>query len=140
MGIDIRRADYYQTRVKDRPGEGYKLLTWIAAQDVNLLAFAAVPLGPDRAQLTLFPEHVEHLAGVAEKGGLVLEGPFPAILVQGDDKLGAFAEVHARLFDANVNVYASSGVTDGRGAFGYVLYVQPGEVERAVTALSGLMR
>jgi len=140
MAIDIRRADYYQARVKDQPGESYKLLTWIAAQDVNLLAFAAVPLGPDRAQLTLFPERVERLAAAAEKGGLVLEGPFPAILVQGDDRLGAFADVHARLYDAGVNVYASSGVTDGRGAYGYVLYVQPGEVERAITALAGLSR
>jgi hypothetical protein len=137
MAIDIRRADYYQTRVRDRPGEGYKLLSWIAAQDVNLLAFSAVPLGPDRAQLTLFPDRVERLAAVAEKSGLVLEGPFPAILVQGDDKLGAFAEVHAKLYDAGVNVYACSGVTDGRGAFGYVLYVQPSEIERAVSALGG---
>jgi hypothetical protein len=26
--------------------------------------------------------------------------------------------VHARLYEANINVYASSGVVDGKGSFG----------------------
>jgi hypothetical protein len=138
VSLQINRVDYYQTTVKDRPGEAYAVLTEIAAQDINLLAFSAVPMGPDRGQLTLFPEHAENFAVVANRSGLVLEGPFPALLVQGDDKLGAFAEVHARLYNAKVNVYASSGVTDGRGAFGYVLYVQPNDIERAVSAMVGL--
>ena len=46
-----------------------------------------------------------------------------------------FRSVHEQLFHAGVDVYASSGVTDGRGAFGYVLYVRPGEYQRAVHAL-----
>jgi hypothetical protein len=32
-------------------------------------------------------------------------------------------------------VYASSCVTDGRGSFGYILYIRPDEYERAVRAL-----
>ena len=40
-----------------------------------------------------------------------------ALLVQGDDELGALAtQVHERLIDAGVDVYASSGVTNGSGA------------------------
>jgi len=34
-----------------------------------------------------------------------------------------------------VNVYASHGVTDGQGTFGYVLYVRPDRYEQAVKAL-----
>ena len=59
MAIKIRRVSYFHTTVKDRPGEAFKILSSLAQGDVNLLAFAAVPLGPDRAQLTLFPEHVQ---------------------------------------------------------------------------------
>lgn len=42
---------------------------------------------------------------------------FTAILVQGDDELGALKEIHKKLFQVNVNVYASNGVTDGKGSF-----------------------
>jgi hypothetical protein len=56
--------------------------------------------------------------------------------VQGDDELGALASVHARLVDAGVDIYASSGVTDGRGSFGYVVYVREDQFEKARGALS----
>jgi hypothetical protein len=32
-------------------------------------------------------------------------------------------------------VYASTGVTDGRGAFGYVVYVREDQFEKAAEAL-----
>jgi hypothetical protein len=32
-------------------------------------------------------------------------------------------------------VFASSGVTDGRGAFGYILYLRPGDIAKAESAL-----
>jgi hypothetical protein len=32
-------------------------------------------------------------------------------------------------------VYASSGVADGRGGYGYILYVRPEQYERATAAL-----
>jgi hypothetical protein len=55
--------------------------------------------------------------------------------VQGDDELGALASVHERLFEAGVDVYASTGVTDGRGSFGYVVYVREEQFERGAEAL-----
>jgi hypothetical protein len=75
------------------------------------------------------------MADAARKASLVIDGPHPALLVQGDDELGALARIHAKIFEANVNVYASSGVADGRGSFGYVVYVRPEEYERAAKAL-----
>jgi len=41
-----------------------------------------------------------------------------------------------RLSDARVNVYASTGVADGRGSFGYIIYVRPEEYDRAVVSLA----
>ena len=55
--------------------------------------------------------------------------------MQGDDELGALAAVHERLFEAGVDVYASSGVTDGSSSFGYVVYVREDQFLRAVEAL-----
>jgi len=45
------------------------------------------------------------------------------------------AVIHRRLSDAGIPVFSSSGVTDGRGRFGYVLYIRPDAVERAQVAL-----
>jgi hypothetical protein len=135
MAFRIRKVEYFTTTVQDEPGEAYKLLSQLEELGLNLLAFTAVPVGPLRAQLTIFPEDTLKMADAARKAGIVLDGPHPALLVQGDDELGALARIHARLYEANVNVYASSGVADGRGSFGYVIYVKPDEYERAAGAL-----
>jgi hypothetical protein len=135
MAFTMRRVHYFYTAVADTPGAGYKLLSQLAEHGVNLLAFTAVPVGPMRTQLTLFPERTDQLTEVARMSGLQLDGPNPALLVMGEDRLGALAEIHERLYEARVNVYAASGVTDGRGGFGCVLYVRPEELERAAPAL-----
>ena len=44
-------------------------------------------------------------------------------------------DLHRKLSDSNINVYASSGVTDGRGGYGYVLYVRSEHYEDAAVAL-----
>ena len=133
----IRRVDYfYYTAVENEPGDAYMLLRQLADLGVNLLAFTAVPVGPMRIQLTLFPEDTHKMAHAAREARLQLDGPHPALLVQGDDRLGALADIHERLHRADVHVYASTGVTDGKGNYGYVLYVRPEEYERATAALN----
>ena len=136
MAFHIRRADYFYTRVKDQPGEAYQVLSKLADLGVNLLAFIGVPMGPTVTQLTLFPESTAKLTEAADMAGMVLDGPHPALLVQGDDQLGVLASVHKRLYQAEVNVYASYCVADGRGSFGYLLYVRPDEYDRAIAALN----
>lgn len=135
MSSTIRRVDYFYTMIQDQPGEAYKLLSQLAGLGINLLAFSGVPLGPMHTQLTLFPEDTLKMTNAAKRAGLTLDGPHRAILVQGDDELGALAGIHEKLHEAKVNVYASSGVSDGRGSYGYVIYVRPDEHERAVKAL-----
>lgn len=134
MAMTIRRVDYYYTTVKDRPGEAFKVLSALASEGVNLLAFLAMPLGPESAQFTLFPEDPSVLVRAAQRSGMVLDGPHAAILVQGEDRLGALAEVHAKLYDMNINVYAATCVTDGAGEFGYLLYVRPTDIDNAMAA------
>lgn len=135
MPSHFRRVDYYYANVKDQPGAALEILSQLSSLGVNLLAFTAVPTGADRAQVAIFPEEPGKLTHVAAQAGLKLDGPHPALLVQGDDQLGALAEVHRRLFESGVDVYASSGVTDGRGAYGYVIYVREDQVDLACRAL-----
>lgn len=135
MAFSIRKADYYYAVINDEPDEAYGLLPRLAELGVSLWAFAGVPMGPRRTELTLFPEDGAKLVHAATQAGLALDGPHPALLVQGDDELGALASVHSRLLQANVDVYASTGIADGRGGFGYVVYVRPEEFERAAQAL-----
>ena len=135
MACTIARVEYFYTTVKDQPGEAYKLLEQLTELGINLLAFTAVPVGPTTTQLTIFPEDPAHLKNEAAKVGIALDGPHPALLVQGDNDLGALAAIHLKIFEANVNVYSASGVTDGRGSFGYVIYVKSEDYDRAAAAL-----
>lgn len=135
MAYSIQRVDYFYVTVKDQPGEAYKLLSLLAGVGVNMLAFTAIPVGPMRTQLTLFPEDAHNLHRAAGNAGLDLDGPHPALLVQGDDELGALTEIHEKLYQANVNVYASNGVTDGKGSYGYIIYIRAEEFRQALEAL-----
>jgi len=134
MPFTIRRVDYFYATVRDEPGAAHRILSQLSGLGTNLLAFSAVPVGPTRAQLAIFPEDDDKLCAAARSAGLALDGPHPALLVQGDDELGALASVHERLVAAGVDVYASSGVANGRGAFGYVVYVREDQFERAAAA------
>jgi hypothetical protein len=136
MAYDIRRVDYFYTTVQDKPGEAYKVLSQVADLGINLLAFTSIPVGPFRTQFTIFPEDTLKMKAEAVRIGLNHDGPHPAILVQGKDALGALAEIHAKLSEKNINVYASTGVTDGKGCFGYIIYVRPEEYSRATSVLS----
>jgi hypothetical protein len=135
MAVTIRRTAYFYANVRDELGAAYRLLEQLADLGVDLLAFTAVPSGPALAQFALFPADPNKLLAESRAAGLELDGPYHALLVQGDDELGALAGVHERLFTAGVDVYASSGVTDGRGAFGYVVYVREDQFEHAARAL-----
>ena len=135
MAYRIRRVEYFHAIVVDQPGEAYKVLSALAGLGVNLLAFTAVPVGPDRTQLTLFPEDAGSMKSEARKAGMALDGPHRALLVQGEDELGVLAAVHEKIYRANVNIYASSAIADGSGKYGHIIYVRPEDFERAAKAL-----
>ena len=136
MALNVRTVEYFYTRLEDEPGMAYEMLAQLASEDVNLLAFSAVPFGSNRVELTMFPDRSDNLLRAAEKLGWTLVGPQHACLVQGDDRLGALAEIQRKLIAAGVEVYASSGVTDGHGHFGYVIYVKEGDHQAASNALA----
>ena len=134
--FSVRTVEYFYTRVEEEPARAYDLLAKLASEEINLLAFSAIPFGPNHVELTIFPDRSQDFQRVAEKLGWKLIGPQHACLIQGDDHLGALAEIHRRLLDAGVIIYASTGVTDGEGHYGYVIYVKEEDHVAAARALS----
>jgi hypothetical protein len=136
MTFSVRTVEYFYTRVEEEPSRAYNFLARLASEEINLLAFSAVPFGPNLIELTIFPDRSDELQRVAEKLGWTLIGPQHACLVQGDDHLGALAEIHHRLLDTGVSIFASTGVTDGEGHYGYVIYVKEEDHQAAARALA----
>jgi len=136
MAINVRAVEYYYTRVPNKPEEAYELLAQLASADINVLAFSAVPFGPNHVELTIFPDPSAKFRTLAARSGWTLTGPQHAILIQGDDHLGTLAEIHKKLQDAGVRIYASTGVTDGQGGYGYVIYTREGDHVAAEKALA----
>lgn len=135
MAMQIRPVEYYYTTVLEAGEAACNWLSTIAEAGVNLLAFSATPVGPSHTQLTIFPDDPYQLKIAAARSGLTLTGPNRAFLVQGDDRLGAIAEIHRKLYQAGVDVFASMGITDGAGRFGYLLYVAERDFAKALRAL-----
>ncbi len=135
MALKVRTVEYFYTRIEDGSVKAYELLAKLASEEINLLAFSAVPFGPNRVELTIFPDRSEQLMALAKRLGWTLTGPYHACLIQGDDQLGALAEIHKTLTDAGVSIYASTGVTDGTGHYGYVIYLKEGDHIRAAKVL-----
>lgn len=138
MALDIRTAEYFYIRIENSRERAWELLANLASEEVSLLAFSAVPFGPDYVELTIFPDRTDVFIQFARNLGLVVAGPQHALLVQGDDQLGALADIQRMLVEADVEIYASSGVTDGSGRFGYVIYFKEADHERAVRALGAV--
>jgi len=141
MSLAVRVVDYYYLRIRDDPRKAYDLLAMLASEEINLLAFSAVPYGDHEVELTIFPDRSEAFVRLGEKSGWSLIGPQHACIIQGDDRLGALAEIQKELADAGVSIYASTGITDGAGHYGYVIYFKEGDhlaASRAVEALKCL--
>jgi hypothetical protein len=135
MAFTVRRIDYFYIMIEDTPEVGYEVLSQLSEHNVNLIAITAVPFGPARTQLTVFPDDTVMMKRVAQQSNIPLDGPHPALVVQGDDEVGALVQIHEKLRNANVHVFASTGVADGRGGYGYIIYVRPDEHQRAAEAL-----
>jgi len=133
--LGIRRIEYYNATVGEQAGEASKLLSQVAGFGISLLAFKAVPRGPGRVQFTLFPNDAVRMDAGAKKAGLKLDGPHPALLIEGDDESGALADIFGKLAQAGIHVLESSGIADIKGGYGVVLYLKQEDCDRAAAAL-----
>jgi len=135
MSSVVMEVEYYYILVADKPGEARKLLEFLSEKEVNLNAFTAFPVEAGITQLDFFPADPDMLKKAAEDAGMPLVGPKKAFLIQGEDRVGALYDFHLKLFNAGINIYASNGVVDGTGRFGYIVWVNPADYEKASAAL-----
>ncbi len=131
----VKKIDYYYALVKDEPGEARKLLEFMSEKGVNILALTMFPVGEGTTQIDIFPENPFHLKSAADDAEIPLVGPKKAFLIQGEDRIGALYDYHLKLSNAGVNVYASNGTTAGQGRYGYILWVNPDDYEKAADVL-----
>jgi hypothetical protein len=136
MALEFRKVEYYNIIVQGHIAEGSKLLTTIADAGADFLAFKAIPLDLKRTQFTLFPIDGSKLTAGAIKAGLKFEGPYSAVIITGDEKSGALAEIYRKLSRAGIQVEESSGIAHINGGYGVVLYLKQEDCDKAMTALS----
>jgi hypothetical protein len=135
MAETVRPVDYYYVTVPDAPGEGNRVLSALKESGVNLVAYLGFPVAGSQSQIDLVPDEPESLREAADRAGVTLSEAKRAFLVQGDDRVGAIADVTAKLARANINVTAAAATSAGSGRYGMILWVGPADYERAAGAL-----
>ena len=134
MADSVRLVDYFYVTVPDKPGEGARLLAELRDAGVNLLAFSGFPSGRG-AQIDFVPEDPGAFRTTAKKAKWKVTGPKRALVIMGDDRPGAVADIAQRLGDAKINITAIDAVCAGSGRFGAIVWVAPRDVSRAAKTL-----
>lgn len=134
MADTIRRVEYFYIETPNKPGEAARALTALEDAGINLLAFSGFPKGR-RAQLDFIPADPGAFVTVAKKAGWRLSAKKSGFLIQGEDRVGAVADILGKLADAGINVTAVDAVCAGAGRYGAILWVKPPELRRAARAL-----
>ncbi len=134
MAETIRRVDYFYILTPDKPGEGARALATLREAGINLLAFTGFPKGRG-SQLDFVPADPAAFVQAAKKARWKLSPRKTAFLIEGEDRVGALAEIAARLAAAKINVTATDAICAGAGRYGAIIWVKPRDVKRAAQAL-----
>ena len=130
----IRRVEYFYVQVPDKPGEGARALATLRDAGVNLLAYSGFPAAR-RAQLDFVPADPPKFKEAAKQAKWKVKGPKRAFLIEGEDRVGACAEILDRLAAAKINVTAMDALAAGTGRWAAILWVKPAVYNKAAKAL-----
>ena len=131
MADVIRIVPYFKVQIADKPGTLAGALAPLREAGVNLLAVHAFPRNR-RTQVDVVTEDPTAFKNVAKAHKLKMQGPKMCLLVDGDDRPGALADLTDRLRLAKINMTAMTGLCAGQGRFGAILWVNPRDVKKAV--------
>ena len=131
----IRTAEYFKLQIADKPGTLAGMLAPLREAGVNLMAVHAFPRNR-RTQVDVVPEDPTAFKNVAKAHKLKIQGPKMCLLLDGDDRPGALADLTDRLGLARINMTAVTGLTAGQGRFGAILWVKPRDVKKAAKVFS----
>ena len=134
MARAVRQVDYFYIEVPNKVGEGAKILQSLKDAGVNLIAFSGFPSGR-RAQLDFFPADAAAFKRIARINRWKVVGPKRGFLVQGDDRIGAVADLVGELAAAKIGVIPIDAVSvDDR--YGALCWVAPRDVKKAARVLA----
>lgn len=136
MADIVQTYDYFALGVPDKAGEGQRILAMLAREGVDLVAFSGFPTGAGKAQLDIVPADAKAFAAAAQKLKLRPRKAKTVFLVQGDDRVGAVAQVLARTSAAKIQLIAAQALAAGAGRWAMMLWVKPGSVEKARRAFA----
>jgi hypothetical protein len=134
MADTVRIVDYFYISAPNKAGEGARALTTLKDAGVNLLAFSGFPQGR-RAQMDFVPADPAAFKQAAKKAKWKVVGPKRGFLVQGDDRVGAVADLLERLGSAKINVTAIDAVSITDGRYGAIFWVAPNDVKKTAALL-----
>jgi len=138
MPDEIRRIDYYDVMVPDKPGEAARILTALETAGVNLIAFSGFPQGARKAQLDFMAQDGAALKKAARAAGLTLGAKKTGFMMQGEDHPGAAAVIARKLAEAGINLTSMQIVCAGAGRFGGLFWVKPADVRKAAKVLGAV--
>jgi hypothetical protein len=130
----VRTAQYFKVQIADKPGELAGVLTPLHESGMNLLAVHAFPRNR-RTQVDVVPEDPTAFKNFAKVHRWKMQGPKVCLLVDGDDRAGALADLTKQLSSAKINMIAVTGLTAGQGRCGAILWVKPRDVKKAAKIL-----
>lgn len=130
----IRKTDYFSMEVPNKIGEGARLLGALRDAGVNLLGFTGFPTGR-RAQVDFIPEDTASFKAAARKLGMKVGPRKSVFLVQGDDRVGAIAEIVDKIAGAGINMTAMDAVATGGGRYSAMFWVAPRDANKVAKAL-----
>src|SRR2546423_8600667 len=124
MAETVRTMAFFCLMVPDKPGEGARILGELKSTGVNLIAYSGFPEGRG-AQLDFVPMDSMGFRDVAKRMKWKVKGPKRCFIIEGDDRIGACADVLGKLAAAKVNVVAMDAVAAGSRRRGAVLWGAP---------------
>ena len=137
MAETIRQVTYYKVMVPNRTGEGARVLGALHNAGLNLLAFSGFPAGK-KAQFDFIPEDAASFERAAARAGIKAGAKKTVFVVQGEDRVGALADIFAKLAAAKVSVIALDGIAAGFSRYGAIFWVKPKDVTKAARAVGAV--
>lgn len=131
----VRKVSYVHLKVPNRAGQAARVLTALQAGGVNLSAITAFPDKGGKTQVDLITRDLAGVRRVAKKQGLRVSKAKKGFLIQGKDRVGAVCRYARKLASKRINITALSAAAAGKGQFGMMLWVKPGDYARAARAL-----
>ena len=135
MDLEILHIEYYNITVDGQIANAAQLLSTVVGAGVDFHAFKAIPVVSNRTQFTLFAKDSAKMTAGAKNSGLELDGPYSAVLIKGEEKAGALAEIYKKLSEAGIEMDEACGIADINAGYGVLLYLKQEDCAKALSVL-----